>query len=133
MIKKVIRFFDHLEDKVRARLSRHPIIYTFIGGVAIVLFWKGVWETAELFPFLFGPASIVISVVILLISGLFVSFFIGDRIILSGIKKEKKLVEKTESQIKAEEDVLEEIQEDVERIEKEVHALRTKTKIRKKQ
>lgn len=131
MLKKVIKFFDHLEDKVRSRLSRHPILYTIIGGVAIVLFWKGVWETAELFPFLFGPVSIIVSVIILLITGLFVSFFIGDRIILSGIKKEKKLVEKTESEIETEEEVLDEIQEDVARIEKEVHELRRKTKKRK--
>jgi len=132
MIKPIIKFFDRLEDKVRARLSRHPIVYTFIGGVAIVLFWKGVWETAELFPFLFGPASILVSVVILLVTGLFVSFFIGDRIILSGLKKEKKLVEKAESEIETEEDVLEEIQDDVARIESEVHALRRKTKKRKR-
>ncbi len=132
MLKPIIRFFDHLEDKVRSRLSRRPILYTFIGGVAIVLFWKGVWETAELFPFLYGPYAIIISVVILLITGLFVSFFIGDRIILSGIKKEKKLVEKTEVEIEAEEDILEDIQSDVTRIEKEIHALRAKTKKRKK-
>ncbi len=132
MFKRIVKFFDHLEDKVRARLSRHPILYTIIGGVAIVLFWKGVWETAELFPFLYGPFAIIISVVILLMSGLFVSFFIGDRIILSGLKKEKKLVEKAESEIETEEDVLEEIQEDMTRIEKEVHELRRKTRKRNK-
>ena len=132
MFKSLIKFFDRLEDKIRSRLSRHPILYTMIGGVAIVLFWKGVWETAELFPFLFGPASILVSVIILLMTGLFVSFFIGDRIILSGLKKEKKLVEKTKTEIETEEDVLEEIQEDVARIESEVHALRKKTKKRKK-
>lgn len=131
MITRIVRFFDRLEDKVRSRLSRHPILYTMIGGVAIVLFWKGVWETAELFPFLFGPASILISVAILLITGLFVSFFIGDRIILSGLKKEKKLVERAESEIETEEDVLSEIQDDVARIEDEVHALRRKTRKRK--
>lgn len=132
MIKLLIRFFDRLEDKIRSRLSRHPIFYTVIGGVAIVLFWKGVWETADLFPFLYGPYAIIISVVILLITGLFVSFFIGDRIILSGLKKEKKLVEKTEAEIEEEEDVLGEIQEDVARIESEIHALRRKTKKRRK-
>lgn len=131
MFKPIIRFFDRLEDKIRSRLSRHPILYTIIGGIAIVLFWKGVWETAELFPFLYGPYAIIISVVILLVTGLFVSFFIGDRIILSGIKKEKKLVEKTETEIEAEEDILEDIQSDVTRIEKEIHALRKKTKRRK--
>ena len=91
MIKHIIKFFDKLEDKVRGGLSRNPIIYTLIGGIAIVLFWRGVWLTADLFPFLTGPVSVVVSVSILLITGLFVSFFIGDQVIISGIKKEKKL------------------------------------------
>ena len=102
-------YFDRLEDRVRARLSRRPIWYALIGGLAIVLFWRGVWMTADLFPFLTGPVSILISVGILLATGLFVSFFVGDIIILSGIRKEKKLVEKTEAEIQKESRTLEEI------------------------
>lgn len=131
IFQKTFWFFDKLEDKVRERLSRHPVLYTIIGGVAIVLFWKGVWETAELFPFLFGPVSIIISVAILLVTGLFVSFFIGDRIILSGIKGEKKLVEKTEREIEEEEVELEELDTDIHRIEKEIHALGRKSRTKK--
>jgi hypothetical protein len=70
-----------------------------IGGFAIVLFWRGVWMTADMFPVLTGPVSIVISVAVLLITGLFVSVFIGDNIILSGVANEKKIVEKTENEI----------------------------------
>ena len=40
--------------------------------------------------FIDGFISIGVSFVILLVSGLFVSFFIGDRIILSGLKKRKE-------------------------------------------
>ncbi|MBI3589178.1 MAG: hypothetical protein HY093_02070 [Candidatus Liptonbacteria bacterium] len=132
MLRKIIHFFDRLEDKVRGRLSHHPILYTIIGAVAIVLFWRGVWMVADMFDFLTGWVSIAISVFVLLITGLFVSFFIGDRIVLSGLKGEKKLVEKAESEIETEEDVLDELHDDVERIEKEVHALRKKAKKRKK-
>ncbi|TSC81905.1 MAG: Uncharacterized protein G01um101420_688 [Parcubacteria group bacterium Gr01-1014_20] len=131
LFEKTFWFFDKLEDKVRGRLSRHPVLYTAIGGVAIVLFWKGVWETAELFPFLFGPVSIIVSVATLLITGLFVSFFIGDRIILSGIKGEKKLVEKTEKEIEEEEGEIEELDADIHRIEKEIHALGRKSRAKK--
>ena len=46
--------------------------------------------------FIDGFISIGVSFVILLVSGLFVSFFIGDRIILSGLKKEKKMEEKNQ-------------------------------------
>ncbi len=123
MFSSVVKFFDKLEDKVRAKLSRRPIIYTLIGGVAIVLFWKGVWETAELFPILFGPASIILSVIILLVTGLFVSFFIGDRILISGVTKEKKLAEKTEIEIREEESEIKNVETKLKRIEKEIHLI----------
>jgi len=106
MIKNIIKFFDKIEDRVRSFLSRHPIIYAFIGGIGIVLFWRGVWHTADLFPFLNGPVSIIISIIILLITGLFVSFFIGHSIILSGLKQEKKIEEKEISEIETEMDIL---------------------------
>ncbi len=115
--KKLIIFFDKLEDRLRAWLSHQPILYTFIGGFAIVLFWRGVWMTADAFPFLTGPVSIIISVVVLLATGLFVSFFVGDVIILSGLKKEKKLIEKTEGEIKGDRELLVEIESELKRIE----------------
>jgi hypothetical protein len=99
MIKEIVNFFDKLEDKVRNRLSHYPILYAMVGAVGIVLVWKGVWESAEHFPILYGPASILLGTAILLVTGLMVSFFIGDTIIISGFKKEKKLVEKTENEM----------------------------------
>ena len=99
MLKKLINFFDKLEDKVRIRLSHYPILYALVGAVGIVLVWKGVWESAEHFPILYGPASILLGTAILLVTGLMVSFFIGDTIIISGFKIEKKLVEKTEKEM----------------------------------
>jgi hypothetical protein len=105
-MKSIIRFFDKLEDKVRVRLSHYPLVYSFVGGVGIVLFWKGVWETAEEFPALFGLGSLLLGTLIMLMTGLFVSFFIGDSIILSGLKREKKLVEKTEAEVKSEKNTI---------------------------
>ncbi|MDD5627407.1 MAG: hypothetical protein PHW01_05375, partial [Patescibacteria group bacterium] len=61
---------------------------------------------------------------ILLSTGLFVSFFIGDRIFLSGMKKEKKIFEKTETEIEMEGDLLNKINTKIDRIEREVHELR---------
>ncbi|KKU70579.1 MAG: hypothetical protein UX94_C0004G0043 [Parcubacteria group bacterium GW2011_GWA2_47_21] len=120
MLKKTIRFFDKLEDKIRARLSRHPIVYSLIGGVAVVLFWRGVWMTADEFSFLTGPVSIIISVSVLLLIGLFASFFVGDQIVISGLRKEKKLIEKTEEEVRSELSELPGIKSDLERIEREV-------------
>ncbi len=113
---RLVKYFDKLEDKVRRALSRRPIVYTLIGGIGIVLFWRGVWMTADLFPFLSGPVSIALSVAILMITGLFVSFFIGDEIIIEGLKQEKKITEKTESEIKTEETTLRQIKKDLDAI-----------------
>lgn len=117
MYRKILSYFDGLEDRVRIKLSRHPIIYAFVGAIGIVLVWKGVWETAEIFPILYGPASFALGVIILLLSGLMVSFFIGDSIILSGFRKEKKLVERAESEIHSEKDILREVSQRLDEIE----------------
>lgn len=106
-IKRLYKILDKFEDLVRGKLSHHPIPYAFVGGVAIVLFWRGVWHLADELPIISGSiASIVVGSVIMLSTGLFVSFFIGDRIILSGLKKEKKIAEQTETEIEFENSIL---------------------------
>ena len=123
-MKRIIIFFDKLEDGIRAALSRRPIVYAFVGGTAIVLFWRGVWMVADTIPFLTGPISILVSVATLLAMGLFVSFFIGDNIIISGLKKEKRLDEKIASEVKTELNILNDIQKRLDDIEKELKTLR---------
>ena len=128
MLKKIVKFFDRLEDRTRAVLSRHVIVYAIVGGSAIVLFWRGVWYTADLFPFLTGPVSIIISTIVLLLTGLFVSFFVGDRIILSGLKKEKKLVEKTEEEMKMDIEITKKILEKINKLEKDFEEVKKNIK-----
>jgi uncharacterized protein involved in cysteine biosynthesis len=123
MIRKLVTFFDKLEDRVRFRLSHYPIVYALIGAIGIVLVWKGVWETAEYYPILFGPISFILGVLILLMVGLLVSFFIGDNIIMSGFKHEKKLAEQTEREVRSEEDLLVGIMTKIERMEKDIAVL----------
>ncbi len=126
MLKKVFNFFDKLEDYVRINLSHTPIIYAFVGAVGIILLWKGVWEVAQGIPGLYGFGSIVMGAIILLASGLLVSFFIGDSIILSGFKKEKKLVEKSEIDIlKAEQSQTKEIVTRLDHLEKDIHEIKS--------
>lgn len=119
-MKSIIKFFDKLEDKTRMRLSNYPLIYAFVGGVAIVLFWRGVWHTADSFPFMTGPVSLIASVIVLLATGLFVSFFVGENIILTGLKHEKKLAEKTEAEIKTEKDDLYEIIQEIRALKNDI-------------
>ena len=112
MIKAIINYFDGLEDKVRIRLSHRSIIYAFIGGMATILFWRGIWHTADILMkrggfigwFFYEPITIIWTSIILLVTGLFVSIFIGERIIISGIKNEKKATDKTEVEVGKEEE-----------------------------
>ena len=122
-MKRVLNFFDRLEDRIRVALSGHTIAYAFVGGVAIVLFWRGVWMIADDIPFLTGPVSVMVSVAVLLATGLFVSFFVGDDIIVSGLKKDEKLNEKIASNVRTELDVLDGIQKRLDAIEKELKRL----------
>ena len=131
MYKKIFHYFDKLEDRIRGRLSRYPILYSIIGGSAVVLFWRGVWLTADGFAkslptsllWLDGPLSVAVSLMVLLATGLFVSFFVTDQIILSGIRQDKKIVEKTESEVEEETKKVEKIQKEIDTIEKEVHEI----------
>lgn len=123
MFRKLILFFDKIEDVIRIQMSRRPILYALVGAVGIILLWKGIWETAEYVPALRGPGSILLGSVILLASGLLVSFFIGDSIILSGRNREKKLAELTESEILKTGQATEQIIEKLDHLERDVHAL----------
>jgi hypothetical protein len=124
MLKRIVSFFDHLEDWFRKQLSKYPIFYAFVGGIGVVLFWRGVWHTADEYPFLTGPVSLVLGSVILLMTGIFVSAFIGSRILLTGLRGEKKLTEKSREEIDLEEQELKNIQKTVEKIEKEVEEIK---------
>ena len=117
VIDSIYYLFDKMEDHIRARLARHPFVYTFIGGAGVVLFWRGVWHIADIFEqhtvlggYLFSPlGSMVVGVVVLLSTGLFVSVFIGDSIIMSGIKHDKKIIEKTIEDVDAEKSDIEKV------------------------
>lgn len=115
-MKKIIRFFDRIEDQFRAKLSRHPIIYSLIGSVGIVLLWRGIWLTADMFPFMSGPVSVIAGATILLFIGLLVSFFVGDQILISGLKEEKRIDEKTKEEIGIEAGLLKQIELDIKEI-----------------
>lgn len=136
-MKKIINLFDKIEDKVRGLLSHHPFVYAFVGAVGVVLLWRGIWHTTDTIfytsglasstsQFLDGPLSILLGSIILLITGVFVSSFVGNRLILSGLTGEKKLTDKTLDEIKKEEDELKGLEkkgeEELKSFEKKVEA-----------
>jgi hypothetical protein len=130
-MKFLYNFFDKLEDKIRGKLSHYPILYAFIGGVGVVTFWRGVWHTTDFFsevifsyqqnvsidigtlPWWDGPLSILTGSILLLSTGLFVFDFIGTQSIITGLRGEKRLEEKTEEEVRKETSVISEIKEEV--------------------
>ena len=120
MLRLIINYFDRLEDRIRHRLSRYPVLYAMIGGVGVVLFWRGVWDLADIIPGMSPLITIAVSLVIMLLTGTFVSFFIGEQIILSGLRKEKRLDEKTEKEVEQEEIELYHIDRDLEGLKRQV-------------
>lgn len=123
MLKSFLRFFDRLEDKVRHQLSKTPVLYAIIGGIAIVLFWRGVWHLADEWG-MSSWLSFFISVVIMLITGTFVSFFIGEQLLLSGLREEKRIDEKTEEEVKGEEARLTYIRGEIDQIRQDVEIIK---------
>jgi len=119
-------FFDKLEDDIRYYLSKRPIVYALIGGLGIVLFWRGVELSADYFDFMTGPVSLIIGIVIMMASGVLVSFFIGDQILISGMKQEKKITEKTVEEIKTEEEIMVEIHSHLDEIARKVENIKSK-------
>lgn len=140
-MRSIIRFFDKAEDRVRQRLSRYPIIYALFGGTGIVLFWRGVWHTFDFvigllfsvtfdqpvdlgdLPWWDGPVSFTLGIGILLMTGIFVSNFIGNEIIISGLRGEKKLAEKTVVEVHEEASILISMQEEIRTISQKVSNL----------
>lgn len=133
----LLKFFDKLEDKVRRRLSHYPIWYGILGGIGVVLFWRGVWHTTDYVMLKYinvglygssidlsqaiwwdGPLSFLIGTGLLLMIGLFVTSFIGNEIIISGLKGEQKLSEKTEKQVRKEGRTISEIKKDLDKIKR---------------
>jgi len=131
-MKKIIHFFDKLEDKVRTRLSHRSIFYAFLGGTFTIIFWRGVWHTADILEakggiwtyIFYEPNTIVWTLALLLLTGLFVSIMIGDRIILSGLKHEKKIEEKTEEEVKQEEKDIKSLRSQMTQISKDVEEIK---------
>lgn len=126
-MKTLLKFFDILEDIVRSWLSKRPILYGLIAGIGAVLFFRGVWYLADEMG-IGSTESILISAIILLLSGVFVSHFVGDQLILSGLKKEKKVIDRTGDEIHTEMATLRDIQHDLKEIKHDLEHFKEEEK-----
>ncbi|MEI6042710.1 MAG: hypothetical protein WCQ00_04065 [bacterium] len=125
---KFFRLFGRTEDFTIGYLAKHPFWYSFFGGVAVVLFWRGVWETADMLAtrtdalrwFFYGPNQVIVSTVALILMGLMVSIFVGDRIIISGLRHEKKVEDRTEEIVSEEIITLKHIRDEIRALKSEI-------------
>lgn len=119
-MNKLIHFLRKIRNKIRAYLTHHLPLYAFIGGTGVIIFWRGVWHTVDYLmeyftvedsvsttsfsslPWWDGPLSIAVGVTLLVSTGLFIVSFIGTETIISGLRGEKLLTEKTEEEVKTE-------------------------------
>ncbi len=130
----VFSIFKKAERATRSLLSRHPILYGFVGGVGVVLFWRGIWHTADFLALLVlewqgadptvdyaaiwdSLISLASGSFLLLSTGLFVSDFIGSEILTSGLKSEQKLTAETESEVELEKRRLTELEDKLEHLD----------------
>jgi len=119
IIDEIYKLLNHWGTKFRHKLSHWPLLYAFIGSIGVVLIWRGVWAIADDMN-MSGFMSLALGVFISISSGLFVSFFVGDKIIIAGIKNEKRIDEKNEEEIKQEEETLIKIEKDLKVIKEEL-------------
>jgi hypothetical protein len=127
-----------LIERLRNHLSHHPKLYAFIVGLGVVFFWRGAWISIDmihtqiisyasphnlLIPAWWdGPLSLLIGIIILDITGAFVPNFIGNELILSGLRSEEtanRKIKKLEiSEIEVISDVKEELSDLSKKLEK---------------
>jgi len=91
---RVKQWFDETEDRTRAWLSRRPFLYGAVVGIGSVFFFRGIWMLADQISWMTGTLTFILALLILGMSGTITSHFISDRVIISGLKKEKKWEER---------------------------------------
>lgn len=123
LVKKIYVFFDKLEDHVRAWLSRRPILYGLIAGLGAVLFFRGLWMIID-DTNLGGWESLGIALVILLVTGAFVSHFVSNDLITSGLHKQKKIIDKTETELETDVEALHVISKELKKMKREVEKIK---------
>lgn len=127
-------------------LSHHSYLYATIAGIGIVLFWRGVWhsvDTLHLYvdhyrmsstismtghPWWDGPVSFIVGCVILYITRAFVSSFIGNELILSGLRIEKRIAKQTEGDIQSEVSTITDIKHTMSAISRKLEELEVQVK-----
>lgn len=111
---------------LREKLKKHHVFYAFLGGIGIVLFWHGIWESLNLIyrnvtsylKYIGHPVtSLIVGSLILAVTGLYVFELIGRDARAFEEKYESKLDElKKIEKVMAEEEIQEQTEEDLKQL-----------------
>ncbi len=128
-----------IKRRIQVQLSHHPKTYAITAGIGIVLFWRGVWHTADYIHVQYGgfsksidafstlwwdgPISFMVGIIILYFTGALVSSFIGGELILSGLRGERRITEKAETDLKEEVSAIADIKDELEVVSKKLELL----------
>lgn len=131
-------------ERITIYLSHRPKLYALIVGIGIVLFWRGTWHSIDFIHTYFnfyqnnptigapfsvwwdGPLSLAVGVIILYFSGAFISSFIGNELILAGLRGEKRISQKVESEVKTEIESVSEIKDGLKNVNEKIRELEEK-------
>ena len=128
-MKYFTNIFLQIEERARSYFERFPFVHAFLGGVGVVLFWRGTWELVD--QMRIDPVvSIIIGSLLLGSIGLFIHTFVGNAIIIKNVEKDKQMTKKAEHEIavveqdvKKEEITLTQLADKIEKLEKVITLL----------
>jgi hypothetical protein len=87
-----------IEERARRAFEEYPFIHAFLAGVGVILFWRGVWEIADINR-ISPTVSVILGVLILGGIGLFIQTFIGNTLIIKKIKHEVELEKENKKEV----------------------------------
>jgi len=75
-----VRFTHSFIRKREHFIKSHHIIYTFVAGVGLIIFWYGIWEGLRLIPIIGNPlVAVLLGGVMVLVCGAYAYQFIGNQ------------------------------------------------------
>lgn len=84
--KRFIDYFEYKREELTNRFRSHYLLYTLVGGIGMIVFWRGVWDLTYLIPVVKYPiGSIIVGLALMAITGFIAS--VGDRSITAAQDK----------------------------------------------